>query len=75
LAANALLKYSPPDGSTDSVIRFLNSFLLNMIKWRVNTEGKIFINKNARTTLMGYYKEIIERKLLSDLFARNNIGI
>ena len=75
LAANALLKYSPPDGSTDSVIRFLNSFLLNMIKWRVNTEGKIFINKNARTTLMGYYKEIIERKLFSDLFARNNIGI
>ena len=34
--------------------------MLNTVRWRVETQGKLYINKNARTTLMGYYKEIIE---------------
>ena len=74
LASEALAKYNPPDGSLSTVTNFLQSFMLNTVKWRVETQGKLFINKNARTTLMGYYKEIIERKALADLFARAKVG-
>ena len=41
------------------------------IKWYTNSQTKqLFINKNALTTLMGYYKEIIEIKLLQQLFSK-----
>lgn len=78
LVQQALGKYNPPDGSLASVTNFLSAFMLNTVRWRVETQGKLFINKNARTTLMGYYKEIIERKILADLFNRigaNNVSV
>lgn len=74
LVTQALGKYSPPDGSLASVTNFLSAFMLNTVRWRVETQGKLYINKNARTTLMGYYKEIIERKILADLFNRVGAG-
>ena len=78
LVQQALGKYNPPDGSLASVTNFLSAFMLNTVRWRVETQGKLFINKNARTTLMGYYKEIIERKILAYLFNKigaNNVSV
>lgn len=71
IAQDALSSYSGNSGDFGVVYSFLYSFLINTIKWYTNSNVQnLFINKNALTTLMGYYKEIIEVKLLQDLFTR-----
>lgn len=71
IAQDALSSYSGNSGDFGVVYSFLYSFLINTIKWYTNSNAQsLFINKNALTTLMGYYKEIIEVKLLQDLFTR-----
>lgn len=71
IAQDALSSYNGNSGDFGVVYSFLYSFLINTIKWYTNSNAQsLFINKNALTTLMGYYKEIIEVKLLQDLFTR-----
>lgn len=76
LAESALNNYASNNGADyNSVLSFLSSFLLNMVQWTAkNGVDNVFINKNARTTLMGYYKEIIEKKLLNELFSSINLS-
>ena len=71
IAQDALASYTGGSGDLGVIYSFLNSFLINTIRWYTNSQSKnLFINKNALTTLMGYYKEIIEVKLLQQLFSQ-----
>lgn len=71
IAQEALNNYSGNSGDFGVIYSFLYSFLINTIKWYTSSNTQqLFINKNALTTLMGYYKEIIEVKLLQELFAK-----
>ena len=73
IAQEALSNYSGNSGDFGVIYSFLYSFLINTIKWYTSSNTQqLFINKNALTTLMGYYKEIIEVKLLQELFTKMN---
>ena len=70
-AARALS--SAPGGDVSTVMAFLESFVLNSARWWVEVKGKTFINSNATTTLMGYYKELFEAKALKQLLEKFHI--
>lgn len=74
ILSNALKNYSPSNGNLNTVINFLETFMLNTVKWYVETQGKMFINMNAKTTLMGYYKEVMEKKLVSQALQNMNVA-
>ena len=73
LLQEALKKYSPPDGSLSTIISFLETFMLNTVEWYIKAKGEIYINSKATTTLLGYYKEIIENKIVNQALITNNI--
>lgn len=75
LANQALNTYASTNiADYNSVLSFLSTFLVNMVQW-IAEQGaqKVFINANAKTTLMGYYKEIIEKKLLQEIFTSTKL--
>ena len=73
LLQEALKKYNPPDGSLSTIISFLETFMLNTVEWYIKAKGEIYINSKAITTLLGYYKEIIENKIVNQALIANNI--
>lgn len=71
------MKFSS-DGFIDfgTIINFLTGFILKTVKHVVDIQIKqYFINKNNKTTLMGYYKEIIEKEMLQKFFNNQNLFV
>lgn len=75
VAKKALNQYNTTAADYGSVFSFLSSFMVNMVGWMAE-QGlhNAYIIPQAKTTLLGYYKEIIEKKLLLQFFENSGFG-
>lgn len=73
--AYRMLKTNQLELDYNLCFNFLQSAYINLLRYQMRTEGQAYINDNMRTTLMGYYKEYIEAKLLKESMLKTTKNI